>query len=514
MPPAGEAPREPVRNALLRRVDWRFMLNQSGRPQTADFACGPLSDAARLAFDVTHAMPGTAAPGTATLVVLAHPSRGELRKARTALRPGGEVYCEWRSPIIAGRWRARRRLTRAGFADVRIYWRWPPVRRMPPQFWLPLDSGAALRQFLALRPPRSRVQSLIRRLWWAAVGAGVLAPLCVLARRPAEGTVKNYPNDELERLLPTPRSWLLLTGGHRSVNKVVGLPFGQDHPRPQVIVKFARVSEAERGLEREAEVLQALAARRPGRRGIPRVLSVSRRAGQLAVAETAIYGRPLLSSLDTDTFPDLALRVTRWLVEFVEPEARLPRPQWWPRLITRPLEQFGTAFSSAAGTETIERAKAMLDGLGDLPQACEHRDCSPWNIVLTDDGAPALLDWESAEPSGLPGLDLVYFLANAAFILEGALESGRTRETYARLLDSATAVGRVAAACVSEYCKRLELDAETFARLRLLCWIVHCQSEYLRAEVDAGGPPEPRALHASVFLGLVRAELQRLGTSG
>jgi hypothetical protein len=177
--------------------------------------------------------------------------------------------------------------------------------------------------------------------------------------------------------------------------------------------------------------------------------------------------------------------------------------------VERPLEEFERAFGRAAGAETAEQARALLDGLDDLPEACEHRDCAPWNIVLTDHGAPALLDWESSDPHGLPCLDLVYFLANAAFILEGALESGRTRETYARLLDEATPLGRVAATCMREYCGRVGIAAHNIARLRLLCWIVHSRSEYLRLEEDAAGRPDSASLRASVFPGLIREELRR-----
>ena len=166
-----------------------------------------------------------------------------------------------------------------------------------------------------------------------------------------------------------------------------------------------------------------------------------------------------------------------------------------------------SATSARSPREAVARARHRLDDLGDLPEACEHRDCSPWNVVLTADGDPGLLDWESAEPHGLPGLDLAYFLANCAFVLDGALESGGTRESYARLLDPATPYGAVAAACAAEYCERLGIDADAYARLRLLCWIVHCRSDYRHLTMAAAGTPSPEALRGSAFLGLVEAEL-------
>jgi aminoglycoside phosphotransferase (APT) family kinase protein len=157
--------------------------------------------------------------------------------------------------------------------------------------------------------------------------------------------------------------------------------------------------------------------------------------------------------------------------------------------------------------EVVDAAHSELEHLGPLPIVFEHRDCAPWNIVLSAAGNPALLDWESAEPQGLPLLDLVYFLANATFILEGALDSGRTRESYRRMLDPSTAPGAVAAQSLERYCHALGLDPLGVRPLRLLTWIVHARSDYSHSTLESPRPPAQETLAASTFLGLVREEL-------
>jgi hypothetical protein len=171
------------------------------------------------------------------------------------------------------------------------------------------------------------------------------------------------------------------------------------------------------------------------------------------------------------------------------------------------LADFERDFGGVLGADRVEDARRLLQGLEALPQVCEHRDCSPWNVILTVGGNPALLDWESAEPHGLPGLDLIYFLANAVFVVDKALESGCTRQSYARMLDPTTPTGSAAASCMTVYSTRLGLSEETLRRLRLLCWIVHCRSDYRHFEMEAAGPPRPEALRGAVFLGLVEEEL-------
>jgi Phosphotransferase enzyme family len=473
---------EPQRNAELRRLDWRFLLRLPDQPGDVD------------------------------LVALRRAGRAELAGALAFLRPGGEVRCEWRLAVPGAARRARRALERAGFEDVRVHWAWPPARRTP-QFWIPLDEPAAAAHLFGMRPPANRRGAVARRLWRIAASIGVLTPLSVIGRKPGGGSPGG---DEIEALLDglpgdpgSHRAWLLLTGGGRSINKVVGLPFEAAGQAPRYVVKFARVAEAEAGLEREASMLRTIEAERPALPGVPHLLASGRRVGRLAIAETAIDGRPLLSALTPRTFPELAMKLNEWLISLAGNEKPRPRSEWWARLMTAPLEGFEQRFAPVAEAGTPARARELLERLPDLPLVCEHRDCSPWNVLLTANGEPALLDWESAEPHGLPGLDLVYFLANAAFVIEGALESGRTLEAYARLLDPTSSTGQVFARCVSLYCDRLHLTPETLAHLRSLCWIVHSRSDYSHLEMDTNAPPDPNALRSSLYLGLLQEDLHR-----
>jgi hypothetical protein len=275
---------------------------------------------------------------------------------------------------------------------------------------------------------------------------------------------------------------------------------------PPVVVKFARVPQSEKGLAQEAEVLRRIEDERPDVEGIPRVKALFRRAGRLAVAETPVFGRSLLPELTPENFGDHALRITRWLVELAGSGPPVPAAEWWPRLVDQPLEQLERGFGGVLAPGSIERARRLLVGLGDLRLAFEHRDCAPWNVVLTDGGAPAVLDWESAEPRGLPACDLIYFLATATFVLEGSIESGRIRQDYAVMLDRRSAYGRIAAACLDEYSRRLGLDRDAVRRLRLLCWIERCRRG--SPELGAGTGIDERISMEAVSLGLVGEELR------
>jgi glycosyltransferase involved in cell wall biosynthesis len=417
------------------------------------------------------------------------------------LVPGGELLHSWRVPRIAGPRRLRRRLEADGFSDVKVYWTGPLPHRQP-QFWLPVESSEAVEYLLASRGASSPTGKLLRAVWRFANRAGVLAPLHAVARAPGEAGIDDAP-------LPPSASLLLLTGGHRSINKAVGLAFEEGEAKPAMAVKFARVAEAEPGLEREARVLGRLGEEHPDLAGVPRLLGQGRRAGRLAVAEEAIEGGSMLHALTDENFGEMATRVTDLLIALASVEPPGPDPSWRERLVEQPLSWFEHRFGPVLDSAALAQVRTLLGGLGDPPAACEHRDCAPWNVLLTPSGEPALLDWESAEPDGLAGIDLVYFLANCAFVLDNAIESETTRQSYARLLDSATARGRVAAAAFERYSRALGVDGEDLRRLRLLCWVVHSRSDYAHLELEVRGGPGPEALRRAPFLGLIEAELER-----
>ena len=411
--------------------------------------------------------------------------------------PGAELVESWRLSWPGRARRARRRAEAAGFTDVRIYWAGPLPHRLP-QFWLPVESDEAARYLLAERGADTVGEKLLHGLWRLVRKARLLGPLYVVGRREVA--------DREEVELPPSAQLLLLTGGHRSINKVVGLAFESGARKPTAAVKFARVAEAEPGLEREATVLRRLGEERPALVGAPRFRSEGSRGGRFAVVEDAVEGRSLLDVLRPENFEEMAMRVTGLLIELARTD-RAPQAGWRRRLVEKPLARFEREFGAVVDEASLASARALLAELGELPPAPEHRDCSPWNVLLTPQGDPVLLDWESAEADGLPGLDLVYFLANCAFVLDRAIESGRTRESYTRLLDPRSDYGRIAEKATTAYTTALGIDADDFRRLRLLCWVVHSHSDYRHLQLESADAPRPEDLRKGMFLGLIEEEL-------
>lgn len=497
---------EATRNRLLRRVDWRFLLPDPGAARTVCFTSGELREAVELIAGELRE-PG-ARPGDSDLAVVVDPDDATLEAARAELRDGACLYGEWRSPFLSAR-SLTRRLLLAGFTDVRCYRPWPSLRATAA--WLPLGVRGPKSYFLLRhrRLPGQRGALLVNLVRYVARSlprwAGLPTTLCAVARTPSP----SLPSEELDAGPASPGwHWLLLIRGPRSISKVIGLAFRDGSRSPDLVAKIARIPEAAVGLAREAEVLRVLAERPGGVRGVPRVHQVRTAPDRFTVMETPLSGGPLWSVLRPSRYRSLALQATSWLSDLALGGGTPVRSS--PARVVRPaLDRFGRMFGAVADPGLLQQTSEALAGLPPLPVVPEQRDFSPWNLFVTGDGTLAVLDWESADPEGLPALDLIYFLSYLAFFHDGAMKSRNFLESYRRALDPATFSGRVQEECLTRYGVSLGVGPSEMRRLRLLTWVIHAPSEYRQFEADAGGTPSNDRLRESLFFRLWEEEVRR-----
>ena len=497
---------------LLRRADWRFLLPSGSPRRIVCFVRGGLAEAA--AVIGTTSGPDLTEEGEADLVVIEEGDASTLDAAFRVIRPGGSFYGEWRR-FSSGSWmRIRRRLEDAGFVEIACYWPWPPPGGSTPRYWLPLDAQPPLKYFLRSHARgytkiKALRQRMLGSLWRVAFRARLLRPICVVARRPG-----GRPSDQgvlgmthlrweafgLGRR-PAALSWMLFTPGASARNKLIGLVFADDEDEPRLVVKLPRVPESQTALEREAANLQAVHARRPSEvTGVPSLLFMER-TDPMLLGETFISGSPLNVMLNRRSFGELSMKVTRWLSELATGD-RATRADWCSRLVERPLTELDREWGPFLTLTELGRLRSRVALLDDLPLVIEQRDCAPWNLSVTDEGRLVVHDWESAEPRGLPLLDLTYFLAYSSFFVDGAMTSGRYVEAYRASHDPATLIGYARAQCERDYLYRLGLKWTVVAPLRALTWLVHLHADCVRVR--------KRAPSESLFLHLLREELSAI----
>ncbi|GJG86439.1 hypothetical protein tb265_16200 [Gemmatimonadetes bacterium T265] len=517
-----EGARELEHNARLRRADWRFLLDDPAPATIVCFGGGRLREAASV-LSPRVAAPDAAPAERYDLAVAADAGAATLRAAFARLRPGGTCYVECRG-LSARPGVVRRRLLAAGFADVRRYSAWPSVRHA--LVWLPLDAPEVVSAYLDRdgRVPHGLLRRLVRRgrrrlvRWRGALGVtGHLGAIATKAPAgPATGFLPRLRDGRPDGAGPPASSraaYVMLTGGERSISKVVILAYARADREPGAVVKIARVPEAARGLEAEARTLDVVHALRPrAPAGAPRVLFRWRSGGMLAVGESAQSGVPITGTLARARYEEIARGATTWLAELARASCA-PAPDWADvsgGLLREFVTSHGAALDAALPDAIVRRLAPNVA----LPGALEHRDFSPWNVFLDD--PLTVLDWESAVRHGLPALDLVYFLTYLAFYRDRVLGSRLRRAdvrahraSYRAAWDPAAPSGRVNDACLRDYARAVGFDPGALPALRLLTWLVHARSEYAHAVADAGGPPSPETLRRGLFVNLVGEELLR-----
>jgi hypothetical protein len=449
------------------------------------------------------------------LAVAEHPDSDWLAQSAAALEPGGVCYTEW--PRGADARAITLALERAGYTGVCCYRPWPEPPALP-VYWIPADSPACEAYVRARqRARRGMMQRLLLAVGESlprALPASRRPPLYAVARRPgppdadAAAALAGHAWERWD-LRPEPGrlSTMLITGGPRTISKVVVLAFREPAAAPIVAVKAARVEPAAVGVRREAEVLKEVERRHPGLSGVPRVLFSREARGTPLVGETAIAGQLLETRLRSRTLSRWAHRVTDWLIDFAADGVVRPAAHWRRELLGPVVTEFKQAFAGIADPALVSAAEAVLERLPDLPSVIEQRDFSPWNLLVTPSGELGVLDWESAAVDGLPLLDLLYFLAHATFNVDRALSLPARLVSYRRALDPSSATGALRSECIRRYVAALGLNPACVAPLRVLVWMIHAQSEVRHAAADAGGVPGAAALSRSLFLALWQEEV-------
>ena len=277
--------------------------------------------------------------------------------------------------------------------------------------------------------------------------------------------------------VPPDAGWVLTLGKGDELSRNAFHLFPRDSAIPSWVLKFARVpgyrepfDRDERGLAAAARAAEIVAAR------APRLLARFSADGIEASLETAAVGRRLREILveprNRDRKLNLIESVSSWIVDVGRATHRSSRAlsDERARLLRDVLPQYA-AFG--VGAELMQRVAA-------LPGVLQHNDLGSWNIVVNGE-AFLVLDWESAQEIGLPLWDIVYFLADALALVDGAIEGSTRHEHTTRLFRGELPSSALLFRFVGRSVDALGIPPEAVGPLVALCWMHHAQSPVERA---------------------------------
>jgi Phosphotransferase enzyme family len=461
------------------------------------------------------------ADASADLVVVSRPRRfGAERgsrlqqEARRLLSPAGLAYVELRS-LGAGRVGSSAESVEGGLGNAAVFWLAPAsgeVRAAAPLH----DLGAI--GYLGRRLERRLLRRLLLR-----------RPGRVIARHPAVSRVVQRRGVLLgrarERLGLGPprylrdlaaaagvhideRRWALAAPGEYPSQKVLVFLFGADGDAPQTVVKITRDARLNPRLENEWRALTML---RDGGIGaddtLPRPEFFGLHAGLAVLGESAIIGERFRARTRATADCPFARAAVEWLLDLGTTTAAPARVDAWGALSrVEPLfERFSEIYRLDAAEEDFLRARvAALARAGDgFPLVFQHGDPGPWNVLITPDGRPAFLDWEAAEPLGMPLWDLFHFLRSYGVTVSRAAGRRDPLRSFAEHFLDQSALSRLLLETTQRFCAQTGLAPGLVEPLFYVCWIHRALKE------AATRPPE--RVEAGRYINVLRMAIAHRG---
>jgi aminoglycoside phosphotransferase len=202
--------------------------------------------------------------------------------------------------------------------------------------------------------------------------------------------------------------------------------------RPQMAVKVATTATAGLAIEAERLALLEMEASWPGLAGVPRVLDAVNFDGRHSLVMTAVAGTPMRSSYmrwrhtarRSSVAADFAATES-WAAQFQRTTVQGSAPLEMDagvsaRLRGRHAECHGIGADVEAFTEICARLRRH-----EVARTAVHGDLWAANILLAGGSVSGVVDWETAEPSGVPARDIARFAHMYALFLDRRTREGR-----------------------------------------------------------------------------------------
>ncbi|WP_426573892.1 phosphotransferase [Aquihabitans sp. McL0605] len=443
------------------RIDWRFLLADEDLGRVA--LHGPVDRRDRVALASHADIVGKLGDPDLTphdVAVLIDPTAVILRRAIDGLAPGGAIHIEHSA-------RRRRRgvrkvLTEAGF-DTSTWWHRPSISDTRCLVALDRpDSAATVLQKVAGRGRRTPFEVLLARHGRVARWADDVSILAVRPEVWSKHAIASPGGDRIAALV-TPR--------YAASRAVIGVATARAGDRLARVAKVARNRADDGLLANEADLLDRFTATVGPDAAVPLHHHLTATGGRMVLVEDAAPGEPLDRRAVRHDRDGALLAGIAWMGKVpVSSPTEVRYDGRAAALIAAPLQAIGAAAwqDPAERDELVERATEALQPLADatLPAPFEHGDFSHPNLFRQPDGTLIAIDWELAQPAGLPLHDLVFYVGYLA-------ESVERPRTPARLVEAhrqALGPGGWARTAVDHHLAALGIDGNLLPQLVLSCW--------------------------------------------
>jgi len=439
-----------------------------------------------------------------------------LAELERLLSADGLVYFELKGVInnLLGH-RASKGFDRHGFAPPQLFWQTPHSGEM--RTAVPLGDNAIGRHFFAHvlygQSPKKRALS---RLGELSSRLGLLPYLSLrrgvlLQRSPTNGRSKLVP----PYLVSLARKAGIDLGQHRcglsargnyNSNKVVFYLFEPTKTTPDVVVKMTRFPEFNHRLEHEYRALSLLAERGyVGSETFPQPLFLDYYNNLALLGLKAVNGQPFRKRTHANVHCPIARDAIKWIIQLgaASADRTVATPERIGDVLTNLFDQVTAIYQLTRNEKSFLRRQiaALVDARTPIPVVFQHGDAGAWNIVVSADDRVTFLDWETAEPQGMPLWDLFYFIRSFATRISRRQGNRDTLAGFDRLCLRPSPLSALQSEATARYCEQVGVDKHLIEPLFYTCWLHRALKESILLPADS--------LEGGHYVNLLRRCIQR-----
>ena len=304
--------------------------------------------------------------------------------------------------------------------------------------------------------------------------------------------------------------WAFAAPGAYSTQKALFFLFAGEDTQPEAVVKITRDARHNHRLENEWQALKLLQEREIGDpRTRPSPLFIGQHAGLAVLGESAVAGAPFAERTKATDDCLHARGVVEWLYDLGVSTAHVaPDPNRPVGRLEALLERFDKLYQPDRLTRRFLEGQlsALAADAGGLRLVFQHGDPGPWNVVVTADGSPGFLDWESADPDGMPLWDLLHFLRSFGLIVSRKAGRHDPSRSFDEQMLATSALNRLIVDTTGRFCDETGLPTRLVEPLFYLCWAHRAVKEASRLPRDGLG--------SGRYFNLLRLAILRRDTPG
>lgn len=279
-----------------------------------------------------------------------------------------------------------------------------------------------------------------------------------------------YPGN---RTRPQKFSCVFLTPGFQASSHIIVFVLQNDDQIPSWVVKLPRLAGDHQRLDLEAANLRLIHSKKAGGfDSIPQVVAYEDFHQFRLLVQSMLHGRIMRPPLVRRRPDGCILAATNWLLDIHRITADSSRrdgdgPSPFPEDALRLLESI---LNQSGEQRLLEKTRGLLAPVCemDLPTVFEHGDFSSPNLLLDDQDRLGVVDWELADPHGLPMADLFFFLTYVAFARTNAVNLQQQLQAVRQVFFDPNSWAR---SVLLDYAGQTGIPAAWLSRLFLLTWI-------------------------------------------